>query len=116
MVRRSLFSVTCAAAVGVGLLALVPAQAADDLEARLQACNACHGANGEPINAQTPIIWGQQTSFLVKQLHDYRSEDRRNAVMSPIAETIKPEEWRKTAAYFAAKSWPAKATPAAAAA
>jgi len=116
MVRRSLFSVTCAAAVGVGLLALIPAQAADDLEARLQACNACHGANGEPINAQTPIIWGQQTSFLVKQLHDYRSEDRRNAVMSPIAETIKPEEWRKTAAYFAAKSWPARATPAAAAA
>ena len=56
MVRRSLFSVTYAAAVGVGLLALVPAQAADDLEARLQACNACHGANGEPINAQTPII------------------------------------------------------------
>src|SRR5215469_555367 len=110
---KSLSFVACA------LLAFVaaPAQAADDLEARLATCNACHGQNGQPIDKSIPIIWGQTTAYLVKQIHDYRSEDRINPVMSPLAQTIKPEEWRKAAAYFTAKPWPAKAaaaTPAAA--
>lgn len=115
MVHKLLF-------LGCGTAALVamaarPALAADDLEARLQTCNACHGENGRPVDASIPVIWGQQQTFLVKQLHDYRSEDRPNQVMSPIAATIKPEEWRKTAGYFAAKTWPDKpaATPAMAA-
>jgi cytochrome c553 len=92
------------------VLALVaaPAQAADDLGARLQSCNACHGANGQPVDKSIPIIWGQTTAYLVKQIHDYRSEDRINSVMSPIAQSIKPEEWRKVAAYLTAKPWPPK--------
>ena len=110
---KSLFSVTCGAAVLLALVA-TPAKAADELEAKLQSCNACHGEDGQPINATIPIIWGQQQSFLVKQLHDYRSEDRHNAIMSPLAGSISPAEWRKTAAYFAAKTWPAKTAPAAA--
>jgi cytochrome c553 len=91
------------------------ANAADDLDARLQTCNACHGADGKPISAAIPIIWGQQTAYLVKQIHDYRAKDRDNPVMTPLAATIKQEETRKAAAYFAAKTWPAVAHPAAAA-
>ncbi len=111
-----LFSFCCAAATVVAAVA-PPALAADELEAKLQSCHACHGATGPPVDAIIPIIWGQQQAYLVKQLHDYRTEDRANPVMSPIAGTIKPEEWRKAAAYFAAKSWPVRsaATPAAAA-
>jgi cytochrome c553 len=106
MVKHLVF-LTCGAALGLAAAAM-PANAADDLEAKLQMCNACHGASGQPANAAIPIIWGQTTAYLVKQLHDYRSEDRANSVMSPVAQMIKPEEWRKAAAYFAAKSWPAK--------
>jgi cytochrome c553 len=103
---KTLVSVSC----GAAMLALVaaPANAADELEARLQTCNACHGQNGQPIDKSIPIIWGQTTAYLVKQLHDYRSEDRANPVMSPLAGTIKPEEWRKVAAYFTTRQWPAK--------
>ena len=104
---KTLRSLSCGAAALLAL-AIAPANAADELEAKLQACNACHGANGQPIDKSIPIIWGQTTAYLVKQLHDYRSEDRANSVMSPVAQMIKPEEWRKAAAYFAAKSWPAK--------
>ena len=102
---KALAAVSCAA-----MLALIamPANAADELEAKLQTCNACHGHNGQPVDKSIPIIWGQTTAYLVKQLHDYRSEDRANPVMSPLAATIKPEEWRKAAAYFTAKAWPAK--------
>ncbi|HUI95750.1 MAG TPA: c-type cytochrome [Xanthobacteraceae bacterium] len=103
---KSLSSFACAVVL---MLAAAPVQAADDLEARLASCNACHGQNGQPINAQTPIIWGQTTAYLTKQIHDFHSEDRNSPVMSPLAQMIKPEEWRKAAAYFTAKPWPAKA-------
>ena len=95
---------------GVGLvLAVLPAHAADDIEAKVQACAACHGENGVPTDPKTiPIIWGQQQSYLVKQLHDYRSGDRDDPIMSPIAKQLAQEDLRKIAAYFAAKSWPAK--------
>jgi cytochrome c553 len=101
-----LFSIILGAAVSFAVASL-PAYAADDIEAKVQVCAACHGANGIPTDPKTiPIIWGQQQSYLVKQLHDYRSGDRDNAVMSPIAKDIAQEDLRKIAAYFAAKSWP----------
>jgi len=104
---KTLVSLSCAAAAMLALAA-VPANAQDALEAKLQACNACHGQNGQPIDKSIPIIWGQTTAYMTKQLHDYRSEDRNNPVMSPLAGMIKPEEWRKVANHFAAKPWPAK--------
>jgi cytochrome c553 len=113
MMKRFLYA-ACSAATFA--LAAVPV-AADELETKLQSCDGCHGPNGQPIDASIPTIWGQQKNFLVKQLHDYRTEDRANPVMSPIAETVKQEELRKTAEFFAAKTWPAHqaaATPAAA--
>jgi cytochrome c553 len=94
-------------AVAVAALLGLPAMA-QELESQMAVCNACHGQNGQPIDKSIPIIWGQTTAYLVKQLHDYRSEDRANPVMSPLAGTIKPEEWRKVANFFSAKPWPAK--------
>ena len=95
-------------------LAVLPAHGADDIEAKAQACAACHGANGVPTDPKTiPIIWGQQQSYLVKQLHDYRSGDRDDPIMSPIAKQLAQEDLRKIAAYFAAKSWPVQSTAAA---
>jgi cytochrome c553 len=100
---------------GFGLaLAAVPAHAADDIEAKAQTCAVCHGQNGVPIDPKTiPIIWGQQQSYLVKQLRDYRSGDRDNVIMSPIAKGLAQEDLRKVAAYFAAKPWPAQQAAAA---
>ena len=100
---------------GVGF-AVVPAHAADDIEAKALTCAVCHGQNGVPLDPKTmPIIWGQQQSYLVKQLHDYRSGDRDNPMMSAIAKGLAQDDLRKIAAYFAAKSWPAQGAPAAAA-
>lgn len=93
----------------------VPAKAAEGIEAKLQICSACHGQNGEPINVTTPIIWGQQEYFLVKQLHDYKVHDRDNPIMSPLAQTLTQQELRPAAAFFAKKTWPARKTPVAAA-
>jgi len=98
-------------------LAASAARAADDVEAKAQTCAACHGETGTPTDPKIiPIIWSQQESYIVKQLHDYRSGDRENPIMTPIAKDLAQEDLRKIARYFAAKPWPAAAQPAMAAA
>jgi len=108
MVTRHFFAIFGA---GLGLAVLAgPARAADEIEVKVQMCVACHGQNGVPTDPKTiPIIAGQQQSYLVKQLHDYRSGDRDNPVMSPIAKGLAQEDLRKIGAYFAGKTWPAQA-------
>jgi cytochrome c553 len=96
----------CAAAIG-------PASAQNALEAKLQPCFTCHGQDGKPINATTPIIFGQTTAFMVKQLHDFRSADRASDIMAAFSKTLQQEELRPAAVYFTNKTWPAN--PAAAA-
>jgi cytochrome c553 len=110
MLTRLFFFFSAIFGAGISFaVAAVAAQAADDIEAKAQMCAACHGQNGVPTDPKTiPIIWGQQQSYLVKQLHDYRSGDRDNPIMSPIAKGLAQEDLRKIAAYFAAKSWPAQ--------
>ena len=104
---KGLFSAMFAAGVGFAVTTM-PAYAADDIAAKVQICAACHGENGVPTDPRTiPTIWGQQQSYLVKQLHDFRSGDRDSPIMSPIAKDLAQDDLRKIAAYFAAKSWPA---------
>ena len=89
------------------------AEAEAILGAKLLVCNTCHGADGVPRNAGTPVIWGQQENYLLKQLHDFQSGDRDSEVMSWMSTALTPAEVASAAAYFAKKNWPAR--PAAAA-
>lgn len=81
------------------------ANATDEMETQIQACNGCHGPNGTPINAATPNIWGQRSDYLYKQLHDFKSGDRASPIMSFIVKDLSLQDLRKLANYFAAKSW-----------
>ena len=85
-----------------------PAAADDDIETKAQGCALCHGGNGVPTDPKIiPIIWGQQSSYLYKELHDYRSGARSNATMTLIAKGVTLPDLRQFADYFAAKTWPA---------
>ncbi len=84
------------------------AEAEAILGAKLLVCNTCHGADGVPRNAATPIIWGLQENYLVKQLHDFHSGDRDNEVMTWMATALTQAELGSAAAYFAKKNWPAR--------
>ena len=107
-----IFSTIVGAGISFAVTAM-PTHAADDIEAKAQTCATCHGQNGVPTDPKAiPIIWGQQQSYLVKQLRDYRNGERDNPIMSPIAKSLAQEDVRKIAAYFAAKSWPAQRTAA----
>jgi len=99
-----------------------PANAADatpstpaEFGAKLLVCNACHGDNGAPKNATIPVLWGQQESYLAKQLHDFQSGNRNFEVMSWMTINLSPAELGSAAAYFAKKSWPARSAGAASA-
>jgi cytochrome c553 len=110
--RTRLFPTLLGAGIGLAVIA-VPAHAANDIEATAQACAACHGQNGVPSDPKTvPIIWGQEQSYLFKQMRNYRNGERDNPIMSPIAKSLAEEDLRKIASYFAAKSWPAQSTAA----
>jgi len=89
------------------------AEAEAFLGAKLLVCNTCHGENGIPRNAATPIIWGLQENYLVKQLHDFQSGNRDNEVMTWMATALSEAELAPAAAYFAKKNWPARSAGAA---
>ena len=92
------------------------AEAQAILGAKLLVCNTCHGDRGMPKNASTPIIWGLQENYLLKQLHEFQSGARDNDVMTWMATALTQTELAPAAAYFAKKEWPARVSNAASAA
>ena len=86
------------------------AEAEAILGAKLLVCSTCHGNNGVPNNAATPIIWGLQENYLLKQLHDFQTAERDNEVMTWMATALTQSELGSAAAYFAKKNWPAQPT------
>src|SRR5260370_42474258 len=102
------FSAILGMCIGL-VIAIPPAHAADDIEAKAQLCAACHGDKGTPADPKTmPVIWGQEQSYLMKQMRDFRNGERSSAIMSPIAKNLAEGDLRKIAAYFAAKTGPAR--------
>jgi len=89
------------------------AEAEAILGAKLLVCNTCHGDNGVPRNTATPVIWGLQENYLLKQLHDFQRGDRDNDVMTWMATALSQAEVGPVAAYFAKKNWPARSAGAA---
>jgi cytochrome c553 len=86
------------------------AEAEAILGAKLLVCNTCHGANGVPSYPATPIIWGLQENYLLKQMNEFQSGVRDNDVMTWMATALSQAEVGPVAAYFAKKSWPARTT------
>ena len=75
-------------------------------------CAACHGVDGNSTNPEWPKLAGQNESYLVKQLMEYRSDKRKNASMNAMAKGIKSDQdVLDIAAYFAnSNPKPGKAT------
>jgi len=90
------------------------AEAQAILGAKLLVCNTCHGADGVPRSGATPIIWGLQENYLVKQLHDFQGGNRDSEVMEWMTTALTPAELGSAAAYFSKKNWPARPVAAAA--
>jgi cytochrome c553 len=90
----------------IGALAGVPFAAAQSIEEKAQACAACHGENGIPLDKSWPVIWGQHQGYLYLQLRDFKSGARKSDVMGPIAQALERDEMLAIALYFSQKAWP----------
>ncbi len=66
-------------------------------------CAACHGAAGNKPLPGHPRLAGQGARYIEKQLHDFKSGKRANAVMMGMASPLSDQEIRDIAAYFAAQ-------------
>ena len=70
-------------------------------------CAACHGADGNSAIAVNPTLAQQHPEYLVKQLQEFKSGKRNNAVMKGFATMLTDEDMKKIAYWVASK--PAKA-------
>ncbi len=63
-------------------------------------CSACHGTDGNSVITANPKLAGQHPEYLVKQLTEFKSGKRANAVMSGMASALSDEDMKNLAAYF----------------
>ncbi len=66
-------------------------------------CLACHTADGSRGTPANPILQGQHPEYLVKQLVEFKSGKRKNAVMSGMVATLSEDDMRHLAAFYASK-------------
>ena len=69
-----------------------------------QVCGACHTADGSRGAPANPILQGQHPEYLVKQLQEFKSGKRNNAVMKGFATTLSDEDMKHVAAFYASKT------------
>jgi cytochrome c553 len=97
------FLLVCGAAQASSVAQSVkPDLAAGEAKAT-QVCAACHAVDGSRGAAPTPILQGQHPAYLVKQLAEFKSGKRKNAVMSGMATMLTDADMRNVAAFYASK-------------
>ncbi|EAR22678.1 c-type cytochrome [Nitrococcus mobilis] len=73
-------------------------------------CTSCHGGDGGGQTASGfPRLAGLDASYLYKQLNDFASGARDNAVMQPIAKALSEDERKALADYYSQMPVPAAA-------
>jgi len=79
-----------------------------DLSVRVQACESCHGPNGEgePISG-VPYLGGQYGHYMIVQIQMFRQGYRKSQQMLVPAHNLSEQDIIAVAAYFAQASRPA---------
>lgn len=66
-------------------------------------CASCHAEDGNSVIAINPKLAGQGEKYLIKQLQDFKSKERDNAIMFPMAGMLNDEDIENVAAYYASQ-------------
>lgn len=67
-------------------------------------CAACHGADGNSVNPEWPKLAGQHESYIVKQLMNFKNDERVNPTMTPMAKPLSDADMADLAAYFSSQA------------
>ena len=66
-------------------------------------CAACHTSDGSRGSPANPILQGQHPGYLVKQLTEFKSGKRANAIMTGMASTLSDDDMKNVAAFYTSK-------------
>lgn len=84
-------------------VSISPSMAAGDSSAgkgKSAVCAACHGIDGNSPAEMFPKLAGQGEAYLVKQMNDFKSGNRKNAIMAPLVAGLSDQDIADLAAYF----------------
>ncbi len=99
----ALLVLTAAATIAAGP---APVVAKPDLvkgEASFAVCSGCHAADGNSVIPGNPKLSQQHPEYIVKQLTEYKSGKRANAIMQGLASALSEEDMRNIAYWVTTK-------------
>lgn len=91
------------AIAGIVVMAFSGTAMAGDVAAgkkKASMCTACHGPVGRAVIKGYPHLAGQDETYLIKQLKDFKSGTRKDPVMAGIVASLTDESIADLAAYF----------------
>ena len=88
----------CCLATGVAGAETISPEA---IQAKAKTCAACHGEDGNAsASPMYPRLAGQYHDYLARALHEYKSGERKNAIMAGFAATLSEAEIQGLSDYF----------------
>ena len=72
-------------------------------KAKSAVCAACHNADGNSTITQYPNLGGQSADYLIKQLQEFKSGARVNAIMVGMVAPLSSQDMEDLAAFFASQ-------------
>jgi|JI10StandDraft_1071094.scaffolds.fasta_scaffold68107_5 cytochrome c553 len=73
---------------------------AANIPAMVMTCTACHGATGVSPNPMWPNLMGQKKDYLKKQLMAFKTKERSDPLMNPIASNLSETDMEAAIQYF----------------
>ena len=105
MNSRIVATLTCVSTLFTGLF-FSQAFAAETASAEkivTTVCAACHGVDGNSVVSMYPKLAAQHPEYLQKQLSNFKSGERKNAVMSAMAAPLSDADMQALANYFSSQ-------------
>ncbi len=87
--------------IALGSVSAAEAADANAGKEKSGACSACHGATGVSGSPMFPNLAGQNDAYVIKQLKDFKSGARTDAMMAPMAANLSDEDMADIAAHYA---------------
>jgi cytochrome c553 len=78
-----------------------------DLNLRVQACESCHGPNGQGEPPAVPYLAGQYAHYITVQIQMFRQGSRKSQQMQDPAHDLREQDIAAVAAYFEQATRPA---------
>jgi len=67
-------------------------------------CQVCHGVGGRSTNETYPVLAGQHSKYIEKQLRAFKTGTRKDPIMNGMASKLSDQDIEDVAAYFSSNS------------